>query len=167
MALVLLLAFIGVPLAEIALFIEIGGRLGLLATLAVVIATGVAGTWLLRAQGLVTLRRAQASLNRGEMPVAEIFDGACLLVAGVLLLTPGFLTDVLGLVLFVPAVRGGLRSLLWHYGVRSGRIQIWVDGRPPSAPGGPILDGEYEDLDETDRGDATRPGPPGAPKAPP
>ncbi len=151
MALVLLLAFIGVPLAEIALFIKIGGRIGLLATLAVVIATGVAGTWLLRAQGLVTLRRAQASLNRDEMPAAEIFDGACLLVAGAFLLTPGFLTDTLGLVLFVPAARRTLRSLFWHYGVRSGRIRAWVDGRPPSEPDGPIIDGEYEDMSETGR----------------
>ena len=102
MAIVLLAAFIAVPVIEIALFIEVGGRIGLWSTVAIVIVTAFAGTTLLRIQGLSVLRRAQESATRNELPVQEVFDGLCLLVAGVLLLTPGFFTDALGFTLFVP-----------------------------------------------------------------
>ncbi len=78
----LLLALILVPLTEIAVFIEVGEALGLLPTLAIVVLTAVFGAALLRRQGLHTLRRAEASLARGEAPLAEVFDGVCLLLAG-------------------------------------------------------------------------------------
>ena len=93
MALVLLAAFIAVPVIEIALFIEIGGWIGLWSTIGVVILTAFAGTTLLRLQGLTVLQRVQESAARNEIPVEEVFTGLCLLVAGVLLLTPGFFTD--------------------------------------------------------------------------
>lgn len=143
MALLLLAAFIGVPLIEIAVFIEVGGRIGLGPTLAVIVLTAMAGTYMLRLQGLVTLRRAQASLDRGELPLTEVFDGACLLVAGVLLLTPGFVTDAMGALLFLPPARALLRRLLAH------RLEVRVAGRPPG-PGGPggdgVIDGEWEEV---------------------
>ena len=109
MGLVLLLVMVGVPIVEIAVFIEVGGRLGLWPTLATVILTAMAGTALLRQQGLATLQRVHESLEANRFPMAEVFDGLCLLVAGALLLTPGFVTDAAGLLLFVPAVRGALR----------------------------------------------------------
>ena len=90
---ILLVAFILVPLAEIALLIQVGGWLGLMPTLALIILTAVIGTWMLRQQGFTVLSRAQRQLEQGVMPVAEVFEGLCLLVAGVLLLTPGFITD--------------------------------------------------------------------------
>ncbi|MGP1256914.1 MAG: FxsA family protein [Kiloniellales bacterium] len=109
MGLLLLAAFIAVPLVEIAVFIQIGGLIGLWPTLAVVVATAVAGTWLLRLQGIATLNRARQQMDRGAMPARELFDGLCLVFAGALLLTPGFVTDAVGLLLFVPAVRDALR----------------------------------------------------------
>ena len=93
MGFVLLAAFIGVPLIEIALFIQVGGIIGLWPTIAVVIFTAVAGAALLRHQGLGALSRLQESLERGEAPLDPVFDGFCLLAAGMLLLTPGFFTD--------------------------------------------------------------------------
>jgi len=105
MPVLILAAFIGVPLLEIAVFIQVGGWLGLWPTLALVVLSAMIGAWELRAQGLATLARARAVIDAGEVPTREIFDGACLLIAGVLLLTPGFVTDALGLLLFVPLTR--------------------------------------------------------------
>ena len=81
MPILLLAVFIAVPVVEIALFIEVGGWIGLWPTIAIVIATAFAGTTLLRLQGLAVLRRVQESAARNELPVAEVFDGLCLLVA--------------------------------------------------------------------------------------
>lgn len=151
MALLLLLVLIATPIVEIGVFIEVGGEIGLWPTLAIVIATAAAGTWLLRLQGLSTLRRAQESMARNALPLNEVFDGLCLLVAGALLLTPGFVTDGLGLALFVPAFRRALRSLLHRWLVRSGRINVTFDGREPDNCGGPVIEGDYDDV-------TTRPG---------
>lgn len=115
MALVLLTAFIAVPVIEIALFIEIGGWIGLWPTIGVVIMTAFAGTTLLRLQGLAVLQRVQESVARNEIPVEEVFTGLCLLVAGALLLTPGFFTDALGFLMFVPSFREIARMGVWRW----------------------------------------------------
>ncbi len=120
MAIVLLLVFVITPIVEIAVFIQIGGEIGLWSTLAIVIITAMAGTALLRAQGLATFAGAQESLARGEFPIRQVFDGACLLVAGALLLTPGFVTDAIGLALFLPPVR----DLLRRWAMARGRFQV-------------------------------------------
>jgi UPF0716 protein FxsA len=99
---------LAVPLTEIALFILIGGLIGVLPTIAIVLATAVTGAFLLRTQGLRQLELIRRQLATGQMPGREIANGAMLLVAGVLLLTPGFLTDTLGFLLFVPRVRDRL-----------------------------------------------------------
>lgn len=112
MALYILLAFIVIPLVEIALFIQIGDWIGLWPTLAAIVLTALAGTALLRIQGLATLARARAEMDRGEVPARELFDALCLVIAGVLLLVPGFFTDAIGLLLFVPPVRTWLRRIL-------------------------------------------------------
>ncbi|MGB0631479.1 MAG: FxsA family protein, partial [Alphaproteobacteria bacterium] len=124
MAIVLLAAFIAVPVIEIALFIEIGGWIGLWPTIAIVIVTAFAGTTLLRIQGLGVLQRAQESANRNELPVQEVFNGLCLLVAGVLLLTPGFFTDAIGFMLFVPLFRKLAGIGIWRWLVRNGHIHV-------------------------------------------
>ena len=118
-ALFLPIALIAVPLIEIALFVVIGGQIGLLATIAVVVATAVAGTMLLRHQGLAALEKARRSAEAGELPVAALVDAVFLFVAGLLLLTPGFLTDAFGLALFVPPLRGALAGLC-----RDSRLRI-------------------------------------------
>jgi UPF0716 protein FxsA len=146
MAPVLLLLFIVVPIVEITLFIQVGDAIGLWQTIGLVILTAIAGTVLLRVQGLQTLRRAQGALSQGQAPVREVFDGACLLVAGVLLLTPGFMTDAFGLALFLPPVRELiLRGL--SQAVNRGHVQMYTarGGHPTSDE--PIdLEGEYRDI---------------------
>ena len=160
MAIFLLAAFIGVPLVEIAVFIQVGGWIGLGWTLVLVVLTAILGTWQLRAQGLATLLRARDQVDRGALPARELFDGACLLVAGALLLTPGFATDAVGFLLFLPPVRDSLRELLARYVQTSmetrhftgGGAGPGAPGRPGGAPGGtqgPIIDGEYRDVSET------------------
>lgn len=114
MTLWILLAFIGIPLIEIGLFIQLGGLIGLWPTIAIVIATAMAGTALIRRQGLNTLRRAQQEMDAQRLPVRELFDGVCLLFAGAMLLTPGFLTDSIGFILLVPPLRGLLANYLWR-----------------------------------------------------
>jgi UPF0716 family protein affecting phage T7 exclusion len=111
MAFFLLIAFIAVPIVEIAVFIEVGGRIGVWSTVGVVILTAVMGTALLRQQGLSVLFRIQENLEANRMPVQELFDGVCLVLAGALLLTPGFVTDAIGFLLFVPPFRRWLTSV--------------------------------------------------------
>lgn len=172
MGIFLLAAFIGVPLVEIAVFIQVGGWIGLGWTLALVVLTAMLGTWQLRAQGLATLLRAREQVDRGALPARELFDGACLLVAGALLLTPGFVTDAAGFLLFLPPVRDFLRDLLARHVRTSMETRHFVDGeevgpgaagrprggasRGPGGAQGPIIDGEYRDVSETAQPD--RPG---------
>ena len=101
----LLIAFIAVPIIEIALFIQIGGFLGLLPTLAVVLITAIAGTYLVRAQGLSVLSQLQSRFREMNDPSEPIAHGAMILFSGALLLTPGFFTDFIGFLLLIPNVR--------------------------------------------------------------
>jgi UPF0716 protein FxsA len=138
----LLFAFIGIPLIEIAVFIKIGGIVGLGPTLVIVVLTAVIGTALLRRQGLATLKRARQQMDQGSLPLAEIFDAVCLLVSGALLLTPGFVTDGVGAVLLVPAARNMLRRFL------GSRVKMTGDQGGFSGPSG-IIDGEFEDVTDS------------------
>lgn len=97
--------FLVVPLIELTLFYKVGGEIGLLNTLALCLLTAVIGGFLFRQQGLSKLWQMQRAMDSGELPVKEIFDGVCILVAGALLMTPGFATDVMGFSLFIPPVR--------------------------------------------------------------
>lgn len=99
---VLLLA---IPLLEIAAFIVIGGEIGVLATLALIFVTAVIGSILLRVQGFGLINRIRSETEQGRVPGRELVHGVMILIAGVLLLTPGFVTDTLGFLLFVPAIR--------------------------------------------------------------
>lgn len=119
----LFLVFLAIPLIEIALFILIGGEIGVFATLAMVLVTAIAGSALLRWQGLQTLNRIREELENKRLPARPIADGAMIAVAGLLLLTPGFFTDFCGFLLFVPAVR----SAIWRFA--SQRISV-VAGSP-------------------------------------
>lgn len=101
-----------IPLLEIAVFIAVGNLIGLWPTLALVVLTAIAGTVLLRRQGLSTLARIQAEMRAGRVPGQELVSGVIIAVAGVLLLVPGLVTDTLGLVLFVPGVRAAIYRYL-------------------------------------------------------
>ncbi len=165
MPIVILAIFIGVPLLEIAVFIEVGGWLGLWPTLGLVVLSALVGTWELRAQGVATLARARAVIDAGQMPTREIFDGACLLIAGALLLTPGFVTDAVGLLLFVPAVRAYLRRLLAARISASVETRVFMHGEQmcSRAGKGPIIDGDYHDVSARDSPQA----PPATDRIPP
>ncbi len=101
----LLLLFLVIPLLEIYLLIKAGSVIGALPTVALVVFTAVLGAFLLRLQGLSTLNRIRTSLMQGKVPAMEILEGAALLVAGGLLLTPGFFTDAIGFLLLIPPLR--------------------------------------------------------------
>lgn len=167
MGLIIFLAMLSVPIIEIWLFIEVGGWIGVGPTIGIVIVTAIAGTALLRHQGLGVIRRVQDSLERNELPITEVFDGLCLLVAGALLLTPGFATDCVGFLLFLPPFRRALAAWIGRYLVTSGRVHVMHGGpgsggrgpggrgpgdgprRGPGGPGGgPVIDGEFEEVDE-------------------
>ncbi|AXS38926.1 FxsA family protein [Breoghania sp. L-A4] len=109
--LILLLSLLGIPILEIAVFILVGGQIGVFATLAMIFVTAVIGTALLRHQGFSLLARVRAETDAGRVPGEELGHGAMILVAGVLLLTPGFVTDALGFLLFVPPVR----HAIWRF----------------------------------------------------
>jgi UPF0716 protein FxsA len=148
---IIFLALVITPLVEIAVFIEVGGFIGLWPTLFVVIITAIAGTWLLRSQGWGVMNRARVTLGGGEFPAREVFDGACILVAGALLLTPGFVTDTAGLLLFVPAVRAYLGRVLLRYLMSRGNVDIEMFGgddrrREKRDPGGGIIEGEFHEV---------------------
>lgn len=106
------LLLVAVPLIEIALFIELGGWLGLWPTLGVVVLTALVGALLLRAQGLATMGEIRGRLDRGEDPSGPLANGALILVAGVVLMTPGFFTDAVGLALLLPPVRAATIRVL-------------------------------------------------------
>ena len=168
MVLVLLILMIGVPILEIAVFIQAGEAFGLWPTLGAVILTAVIGSAMLRHQGLSILARAQKSLAAGEAPIAEVFDGVCLVVGGALLLTPGFVTDTVGFLLLVPAIRRYARNWFLWYLASSGRVHVWTSGQGPAPGGGPspgnagpggrspggkssggtVIDGDFEVIDD-------------------
>ncbi len=107
----LILLFTVVPVVELALLIKLGQFIGVGYTLVIVILTGVAGAYLARSQGLMTLRKIQDDINRGIMPADKIFDGVMILFGGILLLTPGLITDLIGFMTLVPFTRRLIR--LW------------------------------------------------------
>ena len=101
----LFVLFVTVPIIEIALFIQIGGEIGLLSTLGIVIATAFLGTYLVRKQGLSALSQLKNNVETLENPIAPLAHGIMILLAGALLLTPGFFTDAVGFSLLVPNIR--------------------------------------------------------------
>jgi len=101
----LILLFVVVPIVELAILIKIGQYIGVGYTLAIVILTGVTGAYLAKMQGLLTLRRIQEDVNKGKMPADKLFDGVLILCSGILLLTPGFITDLIGFMGLIPLTR--------------------------------------------------------------
>ncbi len=134
-----------VPVLEIAVFIVIGGQIGVIATLAMILFTAILGSILLRIQGFSIINRIQAQANRGEVPGRELANGAMILVAGVLLLTPGFVTDCLGFFLFLPP----LRDLVWT--TIASKVIIRTNQPNRSYPGNVV------DLDEDEFSEKSNP----------
>ncbi|MFC1815089.1 FxsA family protein [Thermodesulfobacteriota bacterium] len=112
MFLKLFLAFTLIPVIEIYLFIEVGGVIGAFNTIAMVILTGFAGAYLARLQGLQTMIRVRTSLQQGIMPTEDLVDALLIFGAGIVLLTPGFLTDAAGLLFLFPKTRRYFKRLM-------------------------------------------------------
>ncbi|UTM57139.1 membrane protein FxsA [Photobacterium sp. CCB-ST2H9] len=161
---VLLLLFILVPVIEIALFIQVGGVLGLWTTLFLVLLTAIVGASLVRSQGIATLLSVQDRLNQGELPAQQILEGVMLAVAGVLLLTPGFMTDAMGLIVLLPGPRAAIaRYLMTKVKIQSMHQNGFGGGFGSRGPfshrdpfghdqsdnqQGDVFDGEYERKDD-------------------
>jgi UPF0716 protein FxsA len=120
---ILFLLFLIVPLIEIAILIEIGKVVGVGYTIALVIGTAALGATLLRSQGLSTLAKVQMNMDQGNLPAVELIEGLMLLIAGALLLTPGFFTDVFGFLVLIPALRQGIAKHLLTNFIQS-RVNI-------------------------------------------
>lgn len=157
MRLFFFLLFIAVPLAELALLIKVGEIIGVGATILLVIATAVIGVSLLKRQGLSALEKARKTVEAGDFPVESVVDGACLLVAGAFLLTPGLITDTLGFALLIPALRRGIARWLFGKIIASGNVHVRTFGGPGPEPGGhapgrdggrpgPVIEGEAEEV---------------------
>lgn len=147
----LFIIFLLVPLLEIYLLLEVGGIIGVGWTIFAVVFTAVLGAALVRMQGFATVNRIRSQIDQGQLPAVELFEGVFLLVAGALLLTPGFFTDAIGFACLTPPFR---RAVI-HYLIRRGTIVHTRSG--PGGPGGPgpsgpapgePLEGQYRRTDD-------------------
>lgn len=139
--LLLVLLFIVVPLAELYVIIEIGSAIGIVPTMAILFADSVIGAMLLRSQGRGAWVRFNRVLAEGRMPGREVFDGVVIIFGGALLLTPGFITDVVGLLFLLPPSRAAIRRAATRSVKRrmeSGQVRVFGAGGSPFGPGGPF-----------------------------
>ncbi len=123
----LFLLFVSVPAFEIYLLLNIGALLGVLPTVGLVLLTAILGAWLTRRTGLHTLVRIQASLNAGIMPTDELFDTLFILIAGFLLITPGFFTDGVGFILLFPPTRQYVKCFIFSRLQKQKNLKIEYD----------------------------------------
>ncbi len=125
----LLALFIVVPAVELYLLIKLGGFIGVLATVGIIVVTGALGAFLARSQGLGVLRDVQQELARGGLPTSSLADGVMILIAAALLVTPGFLTDVVGFLCLVPGFRSIVKKLAisrLKRAIQDGRTGVFV-----------------------------------------
>lgn len=116
------------PALEIGVMIWAGGQIGPWWVVLLIIFTGIIGAWLAKRQGLDTFRKAQHAMQAGRAPQEEIFDGICILIGGIVLLTPGFITDAIGFVLLIPSTRRPIKELIkktLHQMMKNGRFMIY------------------------------------------
>ncbi len=154
-----------IPIVEIGVFIAIGDRIGMFYTLMLIFVTAIIGSILLRLEGFRVLGQIQKEINAGRIPARELISGVMILVAGVLLLTPGFVTDSIGFLLFLPPVRSAIQVFLTSrikagtFGSRQGGFDEYSTRQPPGASR-PDGEGPVVDLDEsawTNEGDPSSP----------
>lgn len=151
----LLLAFIAIPLIEITLFIKVGGVIGLGWTLAIVLLTAIAGSWLVRMQGAIAMADLRSSLQELRDPREPIAHGAMILLAGALLISPGFFTDTLGILLLIRPVRAAVLAFL----SRRIAVERFEFGTPPRRePHRPdVIDGDFTEIDTPTPPERNRP----------
>ncbi len=143
---ILLLLFIGIPIAEIYLLLQVASRIGFFPTLGIVILTGMIGVACVKHQGRRVLARLNADLQQGKMPAGAVTEGVLLLAAGLLLITPGVMTDAAGLLLLVPPVRRLVaRALGKHFAKRVRFVQYPGSPGPFGFPRGGVIEGDWEE----------------------
>lgn len=144
----LVVAFVVVPLVEIYVLIQVGQVIGPWWTILLLIADSILGGWLIRREGRKAWRALTTALGSGQMPAKELADGALILVGGTLMLTPGFVSDALGILLILPVTRPVARRLLTKV-VSKRLVAGYVDVRGPDVgrprPRGPVVPGEVLD----------------------
>jgi UPF0716 protein FxsA len=173
MRFILFILFVAMPFIELALLIGLGQHIGFWPTIGIVMFTAILGAYVLHAQGIATLHRISASMSSGEPPVKAVVDGFFLAISGAFLLTPGVVTDSIGLLLLVPPMRHAIARWAFHRMAKSGSFTIHTysseagdapprprhsgpaqdrtasPGRPsPRSTGGagPVIDGEFEEI---------------------
>jgi len=137
-----LILFVLVPIAEVFVFLQAGEAIGILKTLLLCVLTAIIGGMLVKHQGMETLLKAQTNLGRGAMPVKELFDGFCLIIAGALLLTPGFVTDVTGFLLLFPPFRRFISEIV----KKSGKFTFQTSNTAQKSSDSTIIEGDYEEV---------------------
>jgi UPF0716 protein FxsA len=154
MLLPLVILFIVVPIAELAVIIQVGQAIGVWWTIGLLVADSILGSVLMRSQGRAAWRRFNAAVQEGRVPAREVLDGALVVFGGLLLLTPGFLTDVLGLALLIPPTRALVRRVLVR---RLERRMVMAAHRPRHSydVDGTATDVDVEGLARPSRGNGT------------
>ena len=145
-----------IPLVELYLLVRIGSFLGAGPTIALVLLTGVLGAWFARLEGLRVFQRWQESLARQELPKDVVIDGLLIFVGGLMLITPGILTDIAGLSMVLPFTRRGIAAMLRRWAetqMRTGRVQVFTTEygyRRPARPDVIDVEGEVVDVEVRD-----------------
>ena len=134
MPLLLIVLFIAVPIAELAVIIQVGQAIGVWWTIAILVADSILGSMLMRSQGRAVWRRFNSTLQSGRAPAREVADGVLVIFGGALLLTPGFLTDVLGLLFLLPPTRALIRRVFLRQAMRRITVTMAAAPRPPRGP---------------------------------
>ena len=156
--LLLVLVFIVLPIAELYVIIQVGGLIGAGPTIAILILDSLIGAWLWRHQGRAAWRRSNAALQEGRVPAREVLDGTLVIFGGALLITPGFISDVVGILLLLPPTRAVVRGTLVAIfarrfpvatvgGAAAGAAARAARSRQRRRPGEPSAPGAHEDYD--------------------
>ena len=143
-----LILFLIIPIIEVYGFVSVGKAIGTLETLLLCIATGILGVFLVRTQGMKTLMNAQNNLRTGKMPLKEVFDGFCIVVAGAFLVTPGFFTDIIGFLLLFSPFRSFLQDFASKNGLYTAKTTQKTSYSRQNA-NNDVIDGDYERMDKT------------------
>ena len=141
--LALVVLFVVLPVAELAVILQVADGIGVPQTIVLLLAVSVVGGWLCKREGLGVLRRIRGSLDRHQLPTRDLADGGLILLAGALLVTPGFLTDLLGILLLLPPTRAGFRTVLLAALARRTKVAVvsaWGPRGGAGRPGGPPIE---------------------------
>jgi UPF0716 protein FxsA len=132
----LIALFIIVPIAELYVILQVGEAIGAPLTVAILVADSLLGSWLMRSQGRAVWARFQATMQAGRLPHREVFDGVLVIFGGAFLITPGFLTDIVGIFLLLPPTRALIRRFIMQRGGRMFGFSIATGRRPGTPPPG-------------------------------